>query len=153
MYANIWINKGSCNKANSVTGKEVIKIVGIKIQFSLFSSTVKSVAPKATIIEVMAKKSVARPISNLFGNDFRKRLAVLLAVKIERNIIEDREENKASVSEIMNTNNALVHKKIGIPASLFPPGTINAAVNITAVTKPKQSCKNSMWFSSNFHLP
>lgn len=74
----------------------------------------KKVAVKATSIDAMEKKSVARPIINLFGKVSRKSSSAYREVRIDKNInMEITEENNANASVTVKTMNGLVEGKLG----------------------------------------
>ncbi|GAV92194.1 hypothetical protein CFOL_v3_35575 [Cephalotus follicularis] len=80
----------------------------------------------------MAKNRVARPIINLKGRDFKKSSSAYFAVRIDKNINREvRDDKRASASEMINTSNAFLPKKIVTPSLLLPPGTVNAAGKTT----------------------
>jgi propanediol dehydratase large subunit len=80
--------------------------------------TKKKVALKATIMPAMEMKSVASPIINFEGNDFKKSSSVQRDMRIDKNItIEVEEEHSVIASEMKNTINQLLFTKIGVPVS------------------------------------
>ena len=67
----------------------------------------------------------ARPIINFFDSDSRKSSSAYRAVWMDKNTKTEVEEKIIpSASEIANTMNNLSQKKIGMPLSLLPPGTV-----------------------------
>ncbi|KAL5824365.1 hypothetical protein ACOSQ3_020428 [Xanthoceras sorbifolium] len=135
------MNKGSCSITNITTGKEANKVIGTATHCNLSMSTIVKVAPKAIIIDAMAKKREPRPIINFLGNDSRKSSIAYRAVRIAKNINREvKEENIPSASEMANTMNAFVCKNIGIPLSFtLPPGIVKAAANSTVAMSVETS--------------
>ena len=80
-------------------------------------------------------KSVVSPNTNFDGNDTRKSISVKRDVRIDKKInIEEEEENSAIASDMKNTLNQILFKRIGVPVSwLLPPGTVKAAAKTTVV--------------------
>lgn len=95
----------------------------------------EKLALKAISIVAIEKKSVVRPMINLFGNVSTKSSSAYREVRIDKNIkIEVTDENRASASDIEKIKKDLSLRKTGVPVScLLPPGTVKMAANITVV--------------------
>ena len=93
-------------------------IITIGINVISLVKTKKQVALKAITMPAVEVKSVVSPNTNFDGNDTRKSISVKRGVRIDKNInIEEEEENNAIASDMKNTQNQILFKRIGVPVS------------------------------------
>ena len=94
-------------------------IITSGINVILLVKTKKHVALKATTMPAIEVKSVVSPNTNFDGNDTRKSISVKRGVRIDKNINieEEEEENNAIASNMKNTLNQILFKRIGVPVS------------------------------------
>ena len=93
-------------------------IITIGINVISLVKTKKQVALKAITMPAVEVKSVVSPNTNFDGNDTRKFISVKRGVRIDKNInIEEEEENNAIASDMKNTRNQILFKRIGVPVS------------------------------------
>ena len=120
-----------------MTGTQATTEIGIAIIAKPCPRTMKRVAENAIIMVAMEMKSVVSPIISLFGNDCRKSSSAYREVRMDRKIkIEVTEENRANASDTAKTINDLCCMNIGLPVLLLlPPGTVNAAANMTVAIR------------------
>ena len=78
---------------------------------------------------------VVSPNTNFDGNDTRKSISMKRGVRIDKNInIEEEEENNAIASNMKNTLNQILFKKIGVAVSwLLQPNTVKAIAKTTVI--------------------
>ena len=107
-----------CSKTNKIIGTQAKKIITNGSHAISLSNTKKQVALKATSMATIEMKSAVSPNTNFNGNDLRKFISVNRDVRMDKNInIEEEEETSATASDMKNTLNQLVFRKIGVPVS------------------------------------
>ena len=128
----ILTRRGNCSSANSVTGTQASKIIGIittLVELSL--SKIARAAQKAIIIAAIETKRVESPIISFVGSRVRNFTSAYWDVRIPRNINTEVVAEKSEIeSETKKTMKSLFSKKMGAPLSLLPPGMVKAAANI-----------------------
>ena len=72
-----------------------------------------------TTMPAIEVKSVVSPNTNFDANDTRKSISVKRGVRIDKNINieEEEEENNVIASDMKNTLNQILFKRIGVPMS------------------------------------
>ena len=81
-------------------------------------ATKRQVAPKATTTPTVEMKSAVSPHTNIDGNDTRKSICVKRDVRIDKNSnAEVEDDNSAIASNMKNTLNQILFKRIGVPVS------------------------------------
>ena len=103
---------------NKIIGTLAKAIITIGSDAISLLKTKQQVALKATSMPAIEIKSALTPNSNFAGNDTRKSISVKCDVRIDKNInIDVEEETSAIASDMKNTRNQILFKKIGIPVS------------------------------------